>query len=68
MDDAAAGSNDHRALLTQDTVCAYVTAHQKEIGVFEAEATLRAQEVTGGNLNFSFQVTNEKQSVFVKQV
>mmetsp|Transcript_27405 Transcript_27405/g.51787 ORF Transcript_27405/g.51787 Transcript_27405/m.51787 type:complete len:402 (-) Transcript_27405:158-1363(-) len=65
MSDDNATSN----LLTKDTVAAYVTQHASQINFFPPDATLTADAIQGGNVNFAFVVrsTCGKKSVFVKQ-
>jgi len=54
-------------VLTQETAAAYVAQRAEAIGVFAADASLTANEIHGGNLNYAFQVTDGNHSVFVKQ-
>ena len=54
------------ALLTPETVPAYV-ASKLHTTPFSSAEGLSAVEISGGNLNYAFQVTNGEQSVFVKQ-
>jgi len=55
-------------ILTEDTVADYVTKHASEIGVFPPDATLTAESILGGNVNFAFCVRSScGKSVFVKQ-
>ena len=44
------------ALLTPETAPAYVMEHREAVKVFGPEASLRAEEIHGGNLNYAFQV------------
>lgn len=55
-------------ILTQDTVAAYVTKNASQIGVFPPDATLTADAIQGGNVNFAFCVRSScGKAVFVKQ-
>lgn len=63
-----ADDSSESKLLTQETVAAYVTANADEIGVFPPNATLTAEAIQGGNVNFAFCVRSScGKSVFVKQ-
>jgi 5-methylthioribose kinase len=55
-------------ILTQDTVASYVSKHAFEIKVFPPSATLTAEAIQGGNVNFAFCVrSSDGKAVFVKQ-
>ena len=57
-------------LLTRDTVADYVTQHASDISVFPPDdATLTAEAIQGGNVNFAFCVRSSSsgKTVFVKQ-
>jgi len=55
-------------ILTKDTVAAYVAAHASDINVFPPHASLTAETIQGGNVNFAFRVTSPcGKCVFVKQ-
>ncbi len=56
------------SLFTTDTLPAYLAERATEIGVFAADASLTAEELHGGNLNYAFHVTDGNTAVFVKQV
>jgi 5-methylthioribose kinase len=56
------------SLLTVDNVASYVSNHSAQIKVFPPDATLTAESISGGNVNFSFCVRSTSgKSVFVKQ-
>jgi len=60
--------NAESKILTKDTVAAYVTQHASQINVFSPDATLAAEAIQGGNVNFAFCVHSScGKSVFVKQ-
>jgi len=57
-------------ILTLETVPNYVSNHIGDIEIFAQEAKLTARVITGGNVNYAFQVVEEDspdKSVFVKQ-
>jgi len=55
-------------LLTRDTVASYVLENASEINVFPPDATLTAEAIQGGNVNFAFCVrSSDGKAVFVKQ-
>ncbi|KAL9190601.1 hypothetical protein ACHAXT_000307 [Thalassiosira profunda] len=61
-------SDSGATILTQETVVDYVAAHAADIGVFAPDATLTAEAIQGGNVNFAFCVkSSDGKSVFVKQ-
>jgi len=53
------------ALLTPETVPLYV--QERAADLFPDCTALTASEIGGGNLNYAFEVTDGKKSVFVKQ-
>lgn len=56
------------ALLTEETVGAFVAKQLAAGEVFHADAVLTAEEINGGNLNYAFRVKDGGgRSVFVKQ-
>mmetsp|Transcript_8054 Transcript_8054/g.18194 ORF Transcript_8054/g.18194 Transcript_8054/m.18194 type:complete len:400 (-) Transcript_8054:84-1283(-) len=60
--------NSESNILTQDTVATYVTQHASQINVFPPNATLTAEAIHGGNVNFAFCVRSScGKAVFVKQ-
>ena len=60
--------NSESKILTKDTVATYVTQHASDINVFPPDATLTAEAIQGGNVNFAFCVRSScGKSVFVKQ-
>ncbi|KAL7552687.1 hypothetical protein ACHAWF_015916 [Thalassiosira exigua] len=66
--DETDGASAPPPILTQDTVAAYVTAHASDIGAFPPDATLTADAIQGGNVNFAFCVrSSDGKAVFVKQ-
>jgi len=61
-------SNSEPNILTKDTVGDYVTQHASQINVFPPDATLTAEAIQGGNVNFAFCVRSScGKAVFVKQ-
>ena len=54
-------------LLTSETVPAYVKSYAAEIKLFADDATLTAKPIIGGNMNYAWEVTDGKKSIFVKQ-
>lgn len=55
-------------ILTQDTVADYVSKNASKINVFSPTATLTAEAIHGGNVNFAFCVrSSDGKAVFVKQ-
>jgi len=55
-------------ILTVDTVADYVLKHAAQINVFPPDASLKAEAIQGGNVNFAFCVRSScGKSVFVKQ-
>lgn len=60
--------NAEAKILTQDTVASFVTQHAFQINVFPPNATLTAEAIQGGNVNFAFCVRSScGKAVFVKQ-
>jgi len=56
------------SILTVDTVADYVLKHASQINVFPPDASLTAEAIQGGNVNFAFCVRSScGKSVFVKQ-
>lgn len=61
-------NNGASKILTKDTVADYVTQHASEINVFPPDASLTAEAIQGGNVNFAFCVRSScGKAVFVKQ-
>lgn len=61
-------SNGESNILTKDTVGDYVTQHASHIKLFPPDATLTAEAIQGGNVNFAFCVRSScGKAVFVKQ-
>jgi 5-methylthioribose kinase len=60
---------DASNVLTADTVPKYLAERADKIGVFSADAPLKATAIAGGNVNYAFCVTNTDtgRTVFVKQ-
>ena len=55
-------------ILTQDTVAQYVSNNADKINVFPPSASLTAETIQGGNVNFAFCVrSSDGKAVFVKQ-
>jgi len=56
-------------ILTKETVAAYVSSHADQINFFPPDATLTADVIQGGNVNFAFCVrsSDDGKAVFVKQ-
>lgn len=52
-------------ILTAETVPAYLEGHQEKLGV--SKGVWKATTIQGGNVNYAFCVTNESQTVFLKQ-
>ncbi|KAL3794284.1 hypothetical protein HJC23_012409 [Cyclotella cryptica] len=61
-------ANGDAIILTKDTVASYVSKNASNIHVFPPSATLTAESIQGGNVNFAFCVrSSDGKAVFVKQ-
>ena len=60
--------DSNACILTQETVADYVSKNASKINVFPPSATLTAEAIQGGNVNFAFCVrSSDGKAVFVKQ-